>query len=128
MSKIKEAYVSFETAKLLKEKGFECFSLYVYTLNEEGEYCLERLYDDEFFEEKTMIFAPTQQMAMKWLREVHNLFIQVELYQYTFEGEMKFQLEFFRYGSRLMKKPSMIFSSYEEAVETAIKYTLENLI
>lgn len=67
---------------------------------------------------------------MKWLREVYNIFIQVdyiwspkELYTYTFNiHNMKSARSIFLtpYGES--------FNSYEEACEAAIKYCLENLL
>lgn len=83
---ITEDFVSFETAKLLKEKGFdgECFSAY----NGNG-----KLYKfDEEIDDNTPCWsdAPTLQMAMKWLREEHYLFIQVTIVpklRYYFNSE-----------------------------------------
>ena len=69
---ITEDYVSFETAKLLKEKGFDerCFSFY----------WSDGSLDANSHDKKTNLrnstssnpVAPTLQMAMKWLREVTN--------------------------------------------------------
>lgn len=141
---IKEAYVSFETAKLLKEKGFDGYSFYVYILNEEGEHCLERLYDDDFFEKEIMIYAPTQQLACRWLREVHNLCIIVA--NFEVEGGEKDET-FIHYCFEVVYTTTALFAvdannnvarcdeisdddyvTYEEAVEAAIRYSLENLI
>ena len=83
---IGEAYVSFETAKLLKEKGFneKCQKVYMYT----GErICTANFMEGESVVDGTDIEAtaaydgwiiptqgdyaylcPTLQMAMKWLR------------------------------------------------------------
>ena len=69
---IEEAYVSFEVAKLLKEKGFdECiFEFY------EGDK-IKYAHNSKGFRPSELpdIYYPhiTQQMAMKWLREVHNI-------------------------------------------------------
>lgn len=51
---IEESYVSFETAKLLKEAGFKANCAFILDDNQ------ERLY------------RPTQALAAKWLREVHH--------------------------------------------------------
>lgn len=69
---ITEDYVSFETAKLLKEKGFNEDSWFHY--DNDGDivtrgYRLNRPDD---------IPAWTHQMAMKWLREVHNIDIVID--------------------------------------------------
>jgi len=122
MAQITEDYVSFETAKLLKEKGFdeECFAAYngngkLYKFNEE-------------VDDNTPCWsdAPTLQMTMKWLREVHNIHIEPRYFPMP---------NIYRYV--IIHSPATIenidshpryFSSYEEACEAAIKYCLENLI
>ena len=72
---ITEDYVSFETAKLLKEKGFdsECHSHYYACHRPDGsvQYHIAEIYSLKSL--KDFYLAPTLQMAMKWLREVHKL-------------------------------------------------------
>ena len=66
---IKDAYVSFEVAKLLKEKGFaEPLVNYYYTTK--GKRVGYLMSEEQYL-------CPTHQMACAWLREVHNLFILV---------------------------------------------------
>ena len=123
---ITEDYVSFEVAKMLKEKGFNenCYASY----NGNG-----KLYKfDEEVDDNTPYWsnAPTLQMAMKWLREVHNIFICINmvgngddsyvLFTYNIYQNKNYKLIF---GSNIPK-----YNSYEEAVEEALKYCLENLI
>jgi hypothetical protein len=114
-----EDYVSFETAKLLKEKGFKCDTLHYY-YNKDG---------DLYFSAwsigagKNEFVAPTLQMAMKWLREVHNIYIDIRRNLNIFT---------FRYliqnNNRLYSYSDWTYSSYEQACEAAIEYCLENLI
>jgi hypothetical protein len=117
---ISEAYVSFETAKLLKEKGFneECFRFYMPTGN--GIWKYEHYHD---FDISDRIECPTQQMAMKWLREVHSLFICIEIgvgaYVWSITDIS---------NNNVILKLDVIVGSYEETVEAALKYSLENLI
>ena len=121
---IKEDYVSFEIAKLLKDKGFDEPTLYHYCQNNNFpthtiDYeCIKNSEDAQFCS------APTIQMAMKWLREVHNIFIQVELYSKYND----YCFELFRNTHRLILKKHETYNIYEEACEAAIKYVLENLI
>lgn len=68
---ITEDYVSFETAKLLKEKGFDGEVQPVSSKNIYEPY-KGRLIGNI---PEHAIIAPTFQMAMKWLREVHNKII-----------------------------------------------------
>ena len=117
---ITEDYVSFETAKLLKEKGFdEPTTKSYYTEGFENPMKFSHdlfpcIRPDEFL-------CPTHQMAMKWLREVHNINLNIS-WSPSFKD---YFVEIF--------KPTLLYStatyrSYEEACETAIKYCLENLI
>lgn len=101
MAKITEDYVSFETAKLLKEKGFKemCDSLYGLAymhngkyIDEDEEYELEsegrgseielveggmvyNLWHTNNKDSKHEYSRPTLQRAMKWLRKEHSLHI-----------------------------------------------------
>lgn len=72
---ITEDYIGFETAKLLKEKGFdeECSAFYV----KSKECGIELFHAKEPYNYNNNVHpctsAPTLQMAMKWLREKHKL-------------------------------------------------------
>ena len=140
---ITEDYVSFETAKLLKEKGFdaECHSHYYPCHYPDGSiqyhkynrtaikknkswydiYSLKNLPKDHYL-------APTLQMAMKWLREVYGIYPDIAV------EEIDDNTTFFRVDGIYLKQKKMwnkydnLFKTYEEACEAAIKYCLENLI
>lgn len=116
---ITEDYVSFEVAKLLKEKGFEGICDYAYS-NKGNYFEVDRSNFDEVY-----CLRPTLQMAMKWLRKVHSLHIQIN-YMYGAYQEYDYVVINTFSGIRCHKPIS--FSSYEEAVEVGIKYVLENLI
>ena len=128
-AQIIEDYVSFETAKLLKEKGFLQPNITQYYVDIDGDE-LHHGIVSYGAGKRHISSAPTLEMAMKWLRETHNIFIQVdyiwspkELYTYTFDiYNMKSARSIFStpYGES--------FDSYEEACEAAIKYCLTNLI
>ena len=73
-----EAFVSFTTAKLLKEKGFTDFCLYYYKGDSPIRTCSQ---DRSCYEwnnnhiGEEWYSAPTQQMAMSWLRAAKNIHI-----------------------------------------------------
>ena len=128
-----EDYVSFETAKLLKEKGFDegCRQYWykgnlVFSRNEIWNRELDN-YEDKGWT------APTLQMAMKWLREKYNLHCYSN-YDYVLKWycEITSLKETVEYDYEEMKHyhpdKDNGFSSPEEACEAAIKYCLENLI
>ena len=129
MATIKEDYVSFETAKLLKEKGFK-------TPVETGYYGDGRICHNlaldfmDYNHEDGYYSRPTIQMAMKWLREVHNIVIQVELIDFLEHGEVWLYSVIERKTIKQLTDGDEDFTenSYEEACEAAIKYCLEHLI
>lgn len=129
---IEEAYCSFETCKLLKEKGFNepCYEWY----NPLGShYNSAFAFNNEDYKEIKKICAPTQQMAMRWLREVHHLYIQVMLDSWALGGHMGYYVVIQNTTSdfEMMLQDALddvFYNTYEEACEAAIKYCLENLI
>lgn len=123
-----EDYVSFETAKLLKEKGFKEWCLKAYWPN--GSICNQAFSNAK---EITAYSRPTLQMVNKWLRKMHNInpvpyalslgwaFDIFDLSNRDITGCKKlYSMDF--------PSKSEVFSTYEEASEAAIKYCLENLI
>lgn len=128
---ITEDYVSVEIAKLLKEKGFDEECSCFYDNFDYGTPGLEvdgRLYyrnstlDDEEYA------APTLQMAMKYLRKEHEIFIRPNI---SFLYPIRYYCEIFCYGDNLKTQQDVTteyFENPEEACEAAIKYCLENLI
>ena len=133
MATITEDYVSFETAKLLKEKGFDGFCERFYNYYPEtGEVhicgCDEHnnsRYDNEFS-------MPIQQMAIKWLKEVYGLHISLEPC-YDYDLMRVVFLAFVRNVADVHKfmdgrKNVASHPNPEKSYELAIKYCLENLI
>lgn len=160
MATITEDYVSFETAKLLKEKGFD-ESISTAYLCCDGKYwdkrfkemscdiCQNEWYDaEDTVEFGHLLLAPTLQMAMKWLREVHHIHVCPEYKTFFQERPKKIYHHWcnkiigigrcFRQGIQdLNELDSEYFyhcgcktchDTFEEACEAAIKYCLENLI
>ena len=123
---ITEDYVSFETAKLLKKKGFNCDSYYHYKLDDSTLHHFNTLCNTNI-EGNNFITAPTLQMAMKWLREVHNLDIivppQFDNTKWTYSAiifKLLIPCTEIKLNDNKDKK--------EAACKAAIKYCLENLI
>lgn len=141
---ITEDYVSFEIAKLLKEKGFDDFTCHSY-FYKNGDIEEETRYEGDFG-------RPTLQMAMKWLRDVHNIDINIKaecgmlgikvytpcIITYTRMDKLhaednmtrwRMHEHFFRYQNDTGVIPAIrYFDTYEEAVNAAIKYCLEKLV
>ena len=126
---MKEVYCSFEVAKLLKEKRFN-ISLdsnnWLCCMYDENGNIQWGIYDENWY------FRITHQMAMKWLREECEVYIDIETcYEYTNRNE-NFKVTGFAFTTHTKDDPCYdddnSFDSYEEACEAALKYSLENLI
>ena len=132
-TQITEDYISFETAKLLKEKGFDepLYSYYkdgIFTITDllckyEFDVDLCRWRYNEYV-------APTLQMAMKWLREIHNKNIILDMVPLDEDCYVLWTFNVYcnknykiMWGTQQPK-----YNTYEEACEAAIKYCLTNLI
>lgn len=120
-----EDYISFETAKLLKKKGlsmpFDSKEWICCMYDENGNIHWGIYYENWYF-------RITLQMAMKWLREVHKLYINIWADPKDVESndfDIIFRAQVYNGTSNY---GTYEFSTYEEAAEAAIKYCLENLI
>lgn len=125
--KITEDYVSYEVAKLLKEKGFDIFKPYGWD---------EELFDKEhprnfslgFDSNEHWISCPSQSIAMKWLREVYGLYIWVDYSRLDCNEKQPYlwnivetKVDGDYWGGTYNK-------SAKNAVESALNYCLKNLI
>ena len=121
MATISEDYVSFETAKLLKEKGMDksCFKHYVQKNNNDGT--------------SEIVTVCTLQMAMKWLREVHHIHIEslcpvVD----TTDEPMTYNVVISDLRNHCLAFDTPLndkeYDTYEQACEAACIYALKNLI
>ena len=122
-----EDFCSYEVAKLLKEKGFDKFNTYGWD---------EQLFDKEhprnfsisFDNKEHWISCPSQSMAMKWLREEHNIFIQISAVLQDQPFGLHYRPSIQDYHAYARHDNFIEYVTYEEAVEAALKYSLENLI
>ena len=136
---IKEDYVSLEVAKLLKEKGFDEPCDFVYDedklewIHHKFIFINGKISTNSTFNFDGIISAPTLQMAMKWLREKHSIFIAQEFG--WFHGDYEYQASVVKMNPII--PPALDSIDYikvfrnktcEKACEKAIKYCLENLI
>lgn len=126
---IKERYCSFEVAKLLKEKGFdgEVRAYYMFdNETKESELILDDRLDTPNLWGDDYCAAPTHQMAMDWLREVHNIFIEISVDAILKDEGYQWALY---YNSTKEIRPYFGWEdSYEETIEAALKYCLTKLI
>jgi hypothetical protein len=72
--------------------------------------------------------APTLQMTMKWLREVHKIYIDISPTYDEVEKTIHFIWQIFNSNYDGIGDCEIFYDKYEIACEEAIKYCLENLI
>ncbi len=130
---ITEDFVSFETAKLLKEKGFdELCAFQYYTYWEDGKLKnylrpirLDTMISNSQVIGRDNVTAPTLQMVCKWLREIHN----IDIFPWKI-GKGIYSCAIFNSntGKDLSSNKDFPSEKYEKTVEAAIKYCLEHLI
>ena len=140
---MKEQLISFETAKLAKEKGFDwgcqdCFNEHGHSYS--NGWC-ERL--DDFFEAKNFynseidsknfgenyFTTPTQSLLQKWLREVHGINVEIRNKTSVEEGlyvENTRKTKFLTWSYVLNKRVEYTgYASYEEALEKGLQEGLK---
>ena len=136
-------FVTFEIAKKLKEKGFDCelpFAMY----NEIGQFCLlttsapyhvcesgykyREYYDYNDFDKYDFI-APTISQVLKWLREEKKIHIVIDITNYGFISSIiSFKWDKSYCENEIDHYDHEGYSTYEEATIAGIKYVLDNLI
>lgn len=129
---IEEDYVSFEIAKLLKEKGFEQNTNLLPYYTDNGNLFTGDI-NTPHIRYYNAASAPTLQMAMKWFREKHCIFIATEFG--WFHGDYEYQASVVKMNPTMPPTLDSIDhikgfrnKSYEIACEAAIKYCLDNII
>lgn len=107
---MEEQLISFETAKLAKEKGFK--RLCDFSYDEDGMIIgnCEQAYN---------FVAPTQSLLQKWLREKHKIHI-----------ELQCDSNYYKYFILIYYKTNCVFSLddsliYEEALEIGLQEALK---
>ena len=148
---MKEQLISFETAKLAKEKGYsngsgtlyiQYHESYVYDEdpNHPESYKKNEIRMEEYYtinnskpydisnEYYTQYEAPTQSLLQKWLREEHKIYIEIchsyrDLTHYTYHVYTNWE----EYSSKMMKafnNELKHFLTYEEALEAGLQKAL----
>ena len=99
---MKEELISFKTAKLAKEKGFN------------NNFIIGNVYNTN----------PTQNLLQKWLREVHGTIVQVECnFWDKIEGWNTYSTTIFYKTHDIATKS--FYKTYEEALELGLQEALK---
>lgn len=119
---MKDELIKFETAKLAKEKGFFVWCQLRYKHSGQG--C--KLEPSPFLKpspDRGQVFAPTQALLQRWLREVHGVYIVVDYY-----GKGEHLIEVLNYrGNNILEETlkDAEFKTYEEALEAGLVEALK---
>ena len=142
---MEDEIVSFETAMLLKEKGFNEPCSYYYENNDlyklgyyhgdgTGFVRNNSPIDGRFLCEKMQCTAPTQSLAQKWLRETRNITFNANphsndgkiIYVVTIKVISSNKYIDFNVMMDASNKATM-FDNYEDAIEAGLKYCLKSI-
>ena len=126
---MQEQLITFETAKLAKEKGFNEYCFYCYRMVD-GEFMFEqRGFNNTLAEISKKIVSPTQSLLQKWLREEHNLYVEVFTANYAWNNKVKFYYHVREIHSKHDDKyhnyRTEIVGTYEEALEKGLYEALK---
>lgn len=118
---MEDQLISFETAKLAREKGFDRKCRYYFTGN--PTFTGDGLGPESNHNKKNCYFSrPTQSLLQRWLREVHKIYVTIDYHlpptmaRYKIEGPNVHD-----------KQVIMAFGDYEKALEHGLVEALNLL-
>lgn len=117
---MRDQLISFEVAKLAKEKGFNIHCEFRFNRYKNNK--LEPSPGLKVKTDTTQIYAPTQSLLQKWLRESHNIHINC-IYSTMQSIINKYGTGMYFWG--IHEAPQLdqkveCFNNYEEALEVAL--------
>lgn len=114
-----DIYVSFEVAKLLKNKEFDSL---IY-----GHYTSAGLLAISDYKAHWLTPAPTQGQALEWLRQ-HNIYTSIYV-EKNEEGKNMWQFEFYDKSLNILATDSgLSITDYNKCVDLAIGYAVKFLM
>lgn len=131
---MKDQLITFETAKLAKEKGFNeyCYNYWIDENTQTNEHYIGKL-----VKEFKPIPAPTQSLLQKWLREKHNIDVVisperyytgvnylVQAQKWDLNADPEVKLNFVIKGS-CWYNDNHEYPTYEEALEKGLQEALK---
>ena len=130
---MQEQLITFETAKLAKEKGFfqETNRLEIPYYNYKGEFKgdvsdwrIRKYIRGEDTSDIEIVSAPTQSLLAKWLREEHNIIVLVD-----YEGIDGYYYKFYSYkeGNKNYDASGKNYNTYEDAYEIGLQEALKQI-
>lgn len=123
---MKETLANLELSKLAKDKGFDWEVRDSYSLNPKSN---NHLIDEDYLEDWNSVgavSAPSLSLLQKWLREVHNIDIEVSIYGILHKKPEGYKVTVYSIKTVLFSwKTGGIHKSYEDALEAGLLTALE---
>ena len=124
---VEESYVSFDTAKLLKEVGFDVPCRDFFTIEGDGNVVITEArscrYHNSF--EDCFISRPTLALAARWLREKHKIHVGADMaYSKLVAEKWIYQIRFTDSIGNPYKSVGW-FNDYEEALEAGLQEAIK---
>lgn len=139
---MEDTLITFETAKLAKEKGFKeiCFAAFHRNNRSDGWFETGIISQSEYFKFPLMnngdkiavlqkdyihtILRPTQSLLAKWLREKYNIHITSQIGNLDFINTYHYEIRYI-YKNKFACKVNGNFKTYEEAYEKGLQEALK---
>ena len=130
---MEDTRITFETAKLAKEKGFNalCYDAFNSKGNLYSNGWCEYIYDNKVeipfgsgVLESQDILAPTQSLLAKWLREEHNIHATSQIGNLDFINTYHYEIRYID-KNKFICKVKGNFKTYEEALEAGLQEALK---
>lgn len=122
-------FISYELAKKLEKKGFDCDNNYGY--NEKGDICVP-VYNIDEDQLRTMTPCPEIHEVLKWLREKHKLHIDIAIWDGQYIAmivHINVKDENIEHSNETVcMENDDKYDSYEQAAIAGIEYVIDNLI
>ena len=128
---MEEELILFETAKLAKEKGFDIPVLYAFD-DDNGQitssYCKDVFDRKNYNTSGYKCSRPTQSLLQKWLREIHN--IDIEIFKACNKDSSWYRV-YIKQNDKVVWNPaqlqneSMQYKKYEQAIEVVLFESLK---
>ena len=131
---MKEDFVTFEQAVLLKELGFDndecndvCDFIYYFTYHNHDTPIFQRYETVDYYEIEKFYYAPTLAFTQKWLFEKFGIWIQIErdtIESTMFTCEINHADEIYQKWVGIFENP---FDALSEGINEALELLKENI-
>jgi len=119
---MKDELVSFEVAKLAKEKGFNIPCRSKYTVMKTKRKFTTNSMLSRVSTKDNVYAVPTLSLLQRWLREKHNIHIHLE-----YIGEGSYYIEATNFDSEVNIFMDNLYGTYEDILNVILEISLETI-